>query len=190
MTIVYEVDPGYAQGTALQTLYEAYVARARSNLTIGDYESGLDDAQNAALIAQESPDALIRLYESKLMVAEAQGLLGNFQEAVLIYQDAVELSNIGVRALEEKPELADAIVIANTQVSRGNYKGAYTTYRDALRLSGEVYQTVTVKVQEGDYLIQLARKYNTTVQAILDANGLTNRNRIELGDELKIPVLP
>jgi len=190
MTVVYQADPDYASGTARQTLYEAYMARGRNNLIIGDYIKGLQDAQQAAIIAQESPDSVLRLYESKLLVAEAQGLLGNFQEAVLIYQDAVVLSDIGARALQEKPALADAIVVANNQVAQGNYKAAYTTYRDALRQSGEVYQTVTVKVQEGDYLVQLARKYNTTVQAILDANGLSNRNRIELGDELIIPVLP
>ena len=190
MNVVYQQDPDYASGTARQTLYEAYVARARNNMVIGDYTDALDDAQNAALIAQESPDSLLRLYESQLLVAEAQGLLGNFQEAVLIFQAAVELSDIGNRALAEKPSLADSIAFAGNLYSQGDYKSAFLAYRDALRLSGEVYVAVKHKVQEGDYLTQLARQYNTTVQAILDANELTNRNKIELGTELIIPTLP
>jgi tetratricopeptide (TPR) repeat protein len=190
MQVVYQNDPNYASGTARQTLYEAYVARARNNMIIGDYNDALEDAQNAAIIAQESPDSLLRQYESQLLVAEGQGLLSNFREAVLIYQAAVELTNIGARALEEKPSLADAINYANTLASQGEFKAAFVAYRDALRQSGEVYQTVTVKVEEGDYLTQLAREYNTTVQAILDANGLSSRNRIELGTELIIPTLP
>lgn len=190
MNVVYQQDPDYASGTARQTLYEAYVARARNNMVIGDYNDALEDAQNAALIAQESPDSLLRLYESQLLVAEAQGLLSNFQEAILIYQAAVELSDIGNRALAEKPSLADAIAFAGNLASKGDYKAAFIAYRDALRRSGEVYVVVTHKVQEGDYLTQLARQYNTTVQAILDANNLTNRNKIELGSDLIIPTLP
>lgn len=190
MKKVYDADPEYASGTARQTLYEAYVARARNNLIIGDYEDGLADAQNAALIAQGSPEALLRLYESQLLVAEAQGLLGNFRESVLIYQAAVELSDIGNRALEENPSLADAINYAGQLASQGNYQAAFVAYRDALRQSGQIYTLVTHKVEEGDYLTRLARQYNTTVNAILEANGLSDRSRIELGTELVIPVLP
>ena len=190
MSTVYQADPDYASGTSRQTLYEALVARSRTNFAIGDYTNALEDAQNAALIAQESPDSLLRLYESQLLVAEAHGLLSNFRDSVLIYQAAIELSDIGARALAENPALAEAIESASSLAARGDYKAAYIAYRDALRKSGEVYIAVTHKVEEGEYLTQLARKYNTTVQAILDANGLTNRNRIELGDELIIPTLP
>jgi tetratricopeptide (TPR) repeat protein len=190
METVYQQDSGYASGTARQLLYEAYVARARNNLVIGDYNDALEDAQNAALIATESPDSLLRLYESQLLVAEAQGLLSNFQEAVLIYQAAVELSDIGNRALAEKPSLAEAINFAGSLYAQGDYRSAFVAYRDALRQSGEVYVAVKHKVTEGEYLTQLARQYNTTVQAILDANNLTNRNKIELGTELIIPTLP
>ena len=190
MSTVYQADPDYASGTSRQTLYEALVARSRTNFAIGDYTNALEDAQNAALIAQESPDSLLRLYESQLLVAEAHGLLSNFRDSVLIYQAAIELSDIGARALAENPALAEAIESASSLAVRGDYKAAYIAYRDALRKSGEVYIAVTHKVEEGEYLTQLARKYNTTVQAILDANGLTNRNRIELGDELIIPTLP
>jgi tetratricopeptide (TPR) repeat protein len=190
MQVVYETDPNYASGTARQTLYEAYVARARNNLIIGNYNDGLTDSQSAALIARESPEALLRLYESQLLVAEAQGLLGNFSESVLIYQAAVELSDIGVRALQERSGLADAINYANSLANNGEYRAAFVAYRDALRQSGEVYILITHKVEEGDYLTQLARKYNTTVDAILSANGLSGRSQIELGKELVIPTLP
>ena len=190
MQQVYDKDPDYALGTARQTLYEAFVARARNNIVIGDYNDALDDAQNAALIAQESPDSLLRLYESQLLVAEAQGLLGNYRDAILIYQAALEFSDVGNRALTEKPSLAESIDYANSLNSKADYKAAFVAYRDALRLSGEVYLTVTHKVEEGDYLTKLARQYNTTVQAILDANDLTNRNKIDLGTELIIPTLP
>jgi LysM repeat protein len=166
------------------------VARGRSNLTTGDFDEGLEDMKQAALIAQESPDSVLRLYESQLLVAEAEGLVGNFRESVLVYQAAIGLSNIGAIALQEKATLADAIAFADSLASQGQYKEAYVVYRDALETSGEVYQSITHQVKEGDYLTQLARQYNSTVQAILAANGLTNRNKIALGTELIIPTLP
>jgi tetratricopeptide (TPR) repeat protein len=190
MGVVYAANPDYAQGTARQTLYEAFVARGRSNLTTGDFDEGLEDMKQAALIAQESPDSVLRLYESQLLVAEAEGLVGNFRESVLVYQAAIGLSNIGAIALQEKATLADAIAFADSLASQGQYKQAYVVYRDALETSGEVYQSITHQVKEGDYLTQLARQYNSTVQAILAANGLTNRNKIALGTELIIPTLP
>jgi hypothetical protein len=76
----------------------------RNNIVIGDYNDALEDAQNAALIATESPDSLLRLYESQLLVAEAQGLFSNFQEAVLIYQAAVEFQ-ISVHELCRKNQV-------------------------------------------------------------------------------------
>ena len=42
-------------------------------------------------------------------------------------------------------------------------------------------------VQVGDTLDEIAREHNTTVQAIVDANGIDNPSRIAVGQELKIP---
>ena len=81
MTIVYLADPDYASGTARQTLYEAYMARARNNLIIGEYDLGLEDAQSAAVIAQESPDSLLRLYESPFCLDIQRAGITDFSNA-------------------------------------------------------------------------------------------------------------
>jgi membrane-bound lytic murein transglycosylase D len=44
------------------------------------------------------------------------------------------------------------------------------------------------RVRPGQTLSQLARKYGTSVQAIMQANGLKSQNRISVGRQLKIPV--
>jgi LysM repeat protein len=56
-----------------------------------------------------------------------------------------------------------------------------TTFPTPIRLSGRVYT-----VAEGDTLGNIARKFNVTVQAIKDANGLTN-DFLSVGQKLKIP---
>ncbi len=46
---------------------------------------------------------------------------------------------------------------------------------------------ITYKIQSGDTLTKIAQKYNTTVDAIANANGIKNKNLIYTGDTLQIP---
>ncbi len=48
--------------------------------------------------------------------------------------------------------------------------------------------TQTHIVQAGETLTAIARQYNSTVQAIVDANNIANPNRVDAGTELIIPV--
>jgi LysM repeat protein len=54
--------------------------------------------------------------------------------------------------------------------------------------AGEVVaaQPVTYVLKPGDNLTRVSARYGTTVQALLDANGLTDGNRIFVGQELII----
>ena len=46
---------------------------------------------------------------------------------------------------------------------------------------------VTYKVVRGDNLTRIAKKFGTTVAAIVEANGIPDPDDIDAGDELKIP---
>ena len=56
----------------------------------------------------------------------------------------------------------------------------------ALPLSAHA-QSQTHVVRRGDTLYSIARRYGTTVQAIMNTNGLSNRNFIWVGQRLTIP---
>jgi len=187
---VYVEDPNYANGTARQTLFEAYTARGKNGLASGDYLTALEDFQRAAVLAQDAPDSALRLYESQKMVAYAQGLLGNYQEAALIYKVALDQSGLRDLAGLKNADLADKIEKADIAFNAGNFEGAYNLYRQALETGTEVYDRVTYVVQKGEYITQLARKYNSTVDAILAANGLTDASKVTENRVLVIPSLP
>ena len=175
---------------ARQTLFEAYTARGKNGLASGDYLTALDDFQRAAVLAQDAPDSSLRLYEAQKMVAYTQGLLGNYQDAALIYKVAVDQSGLRNLAQLKDTDLANQIEEGDIAYNAGNYEGAYNLYRQALEAGIDVYDRVTYVVQKGEYITQLARKYNSTVDAILAANGLTDASKVTENRVLVIPSLP
>ena len=46
---------------------------------------------------------------------------------------------------------------------------------------------MTYTVQKGDTLSAIAKKYNTTVEALVASNGIKNKNLIRAGQVLQIP---
>ena len=187
---LYSYDVNYANGTSRQTLYDVLIARGQNNMASGDFEPALQDFKRAAVIAEESPESALRLFEAQLRIAEVQGLLGNYQDSAQIYRAAMDLGGFGTLAAQRKTSLAEAIRAAGLYADQGNYKLAYQTYRMAMEESKDVFDTITHVVSDGEYLTMIARRYNSTVQAILEANGISNRNKIELNQELIIPTLP
>lgn len=190
MEYVLSQDPGYADGAARQTLYEAFVARGDSTMAIGDFDSALEDFQRAAVIANEDPSSKGRLYEIQMRIAEAHGLLGDHETAVRLYQAAIVMADLEARALQNSSAMAAALASADQYTEQGNYREAFRSYREAVTWATQVFDIVLHVVTSDDYLSQLALDYNSTVNLIAEANNLANPNIIIPGQELLIPILP
>jgi len=189
LEIVHSQSADYAQGTARQTLYEAYVARGDAGMLGGDYLTALSDYQRALVLAEQDQDAVLRLYEANLKAGDAQAAQSNFEAGVNYYRAAVELGGLRERA-QENPVLAASLQEADGYVEKGNFGTALERYRRAVRAADSTQATVTHVVQAGEYLTLLASRYRSTVRAIALANNIANPNRILEGQELVIPVLP
>ena len=183
-------DGMYANGTAWQTLYEAHIFRGYTNLAAGNYEGALEDFQRAAALAQQVPEAISVYFEAQIMIAETQGLLGNYYEAVLIYQAALLVANLREAIITSEGTLAQTLENAEYYANLGNYQASFQQYRELMRGRTAAYDnTNVVTVKSGDYWTMLAHQYNTTVSAILAANGLTSTSRLTPDMQLIIPTL-
>lgn len=60
-------------------------------------------------------------------------------------------------------------------------------YVDELEVDDGWGSATTYKIKNGDTLSVIAKKYNTTVDAIVKLNGIKNANLIYVGDKIKIP---
>ena len=47
--------------------------------------------------------------------------------------------------------------------------------------------TTTYRIKPGENLTQIARRYGLTVEELAALNGIENPNRIEVGEEIKVP---
>src|SRR3990172_3645132 len=185
---VYEADPDYALGTARQKLYETLASRFNQRIASGDYELTLQDFQRAAVLAEQAPDAKLRLFESQIKVAEVRGVLGDYETAVVVYRGAIENAEISDADLSQRPALAQSLAEADFYAQARNFRQAYRIYREAAREVMLIFPTIEIVVQSGDYLTMLASRYQTTVDAIIRANNLDSSRKISIGQKLNIPV--
>ncbi len=184
-----EVDPSYAQGTARQTLYDAYVARGENQMSVHSYLRALNDFERAVTLGKQDAGSALRLYEAELKVAEAYGATGMFEAAVVHYRAAAEWGNLATRG-ENNSALLEALQQAEVYAAIGNFGVAYESFQRAVNLANANQFTRNHVVQEGEYLTLLASRYDSTVRSIALANDIENHNLIYPGQELLIPVLP
>lgn len=188
LEMVYAEDPGYALGTAAQTLYDAYIARGNAALQSTFYEDALNDYQRAATLAGQGPESILKLYQAQIKIAEIQGFMGEYENSVVIYRAAIESANLDASELEKRPELVTKMEQADRYANVRSYRSSYRLYREAAQLVFLILPKVTHMVQAGEYITQIASQYHTTVEAIAQANNLGSNRKITPGRPLTIPV--
>jgi tetratricopeptide (TPR) repeat protein len=186
---VYENDPDFAGGTARQALYDALIARGDSQMITGRPQSAFQDYTNALLIAQLRPDGIMRLFESQVRLGNSLGLIGNYETAVYQYRAALEEFELLETSIFS-PEVQKALNSADSLFLRRRYKQSYNAYNETLGEMVKNFQTVSHTVTTEDYLSRLANFYQTTVSAILEANGISDPKNLSIGDKIIIPVIP
>jgi LysM repeat protein len=156
------------------------------------YEAALSDYLVAVDLAERDDDVVLRLYEAYLRAGEAHAAQEAYEPAVLMYRKAVEVGDLQQRALEN-PSMAEALTKAEAAVTAGNFSLAYEQYHAAIygvQGADATQATITHVVQRGEYLVLIATRYHSTVQAIVAANNIANPRLIYAGQELVIPVQP
>lgn len=187
LEFVNNADPNYALGTSRQTLFEAYMSRGKVNMAGGSYETALEDFQKAAVLADKNPDAVVPSYSAKINIAEATGMLGDYESAVFVYRDAVDMLDMNQLALDENSKARRDLETAEHYADIRYYRTSYRYFKDAgPEILDALYTTIHV-VESGEYLTQLANRYHTTTEAILKVNNLGNPKQVRIGQELIIP---
>jgi tetratricopeptide (TPR) repeat protein len=187
---VYDISPDYANGTALQILYESYMQRGEIRSATGEYGQALEDYQRAVELSINADNPILKLYLSKVQVAEIQGILSDYELACDNYREAAELIDLLLLLEDEDQNSAFLLKEAERYADIEWYRTAYRLYRRVMPATDIILDIAEIIIiKEGDYLANLANIYGTTVEEILELNALPNAGNIKLGQEIKIPGL-
>jgi tetratricopeptide (TPR) repeat protein len=189
LEIVRLADPNYANGSARQTLFEAYLGRADAALAAQEYDAALTDYTIAVKLAEQDRSAVRRLFEAYLRTGDALAAQESYEAAVLMYRKALDVGRLAERSAGD-PLMAEALLKAEEALGQSHFVVAYEYYRDAIYGAEETQATVKHVVVAGEYLILIATRYGSTVGAIVAANDIPNPRLIYAGQELIIPVQP
>jgi len=84
---------------------------------------------------------------------------------------------------------ASASVFAKSSSTPSNSSAKPKTTKQSSQKSSKPKPTAVYKVRQGDSLYEIARRYKITLEELKSLNKLPN-NKILVGQELKVPVLP
>lgn len=127
-------------------------------------------------------------FDSKLSAIEASNK-GLIADLVQLKSHANDTSTTLTQYKQKLGELEQLIILQNQNIE--NLQSAVRSLTEAIQLKDSLPSTAestgkTYRVQPGDSLEKIARKHNTTIQAIKDLNHLTS-DRIIVGKTLQIP---
>ena len=190
LEFIYANAPHYANGTALQTLYESYMVRGSAYSATGELEPALSDFQSAAEMAALTDNPVLKLYFAKVKIAETVGILNNYAVAVNNYKEAATLIDLETILAGADGDLSYLLREAERYADIEWYRTSYRLYRRVLPATDLILDKVEIIViKEGDYLSSLAKIYNTTVEEIVKANALPSAGNLQMGQEIIIPTL-
>ena len=99
---------------------------------------------------------------------------------------SVALVGCDVGGLQPGPSLTEPLVLPTvTPLTIATIEALATP---TPKLTPTAATTITHIVEAGDTLYELAKKYDTTIEAIVGANKLLDPDRLKIGQELIIPL--
>jgi len=181
---VYLERPDYV-GEVAQLLYEAYLKSGAAHAEAGAFELAQERYRKALeMEADEEGRAAQLLYEAYVKGGDACLEAGSYELACEQYRQALQLR--GYEGEETEAVVKVYVRGGDAYFEAADYRLAAEQYRRALEvLEGE---EIVHFVQPGEYLVLIASRYNTTVEAIVAANDIPNPSLILAGQRLVIPL--
>jgi tetratricopeptide (TPR) repeat protein len=186
---LYRVDSSYADGLVQYFLYEAYVARGDLLFSFSDYVNAKSDYESAETFAWGEYGNNMRLFEVETRLGATLRLLSLPEEAAEFYNFAFSLIDIeSIVTDSENPSATETLNEALTAFSRRDYWNAARLFERVLE-EVEIYEERVIEIPKGEYYIEYAEAFGSTMSAIREANQIGASNISKIDQEIVIPVL-
>jgi tetratricopeptide (TPR) repeat protein len=175
LEVLFQRDNGYAGGGAAYLLYECYFAIGQDWLNKGRFGEALGEFQRSEIMALKYPEKSLPILQSREMVAHTLGKLGSYEDAALQYSNLVDNFNLLALAEESAPELHEALLSASEEMADNKYREAYLAYEKAMEKISLIFDFDSTLAAGGESIPALAFQFNSTIQAIIEANNLPSQ---------------
>jgi tetratricopeptide (TPR) repeat protein len=184
---IVEDDPGFAGDKVMTMLFESYNALGQQYDAAGFYQDAIINYEQAELVVWEDTGNLMRLFQVQLNLGETYGKLEDFENAVSYYLYAFNMLNES-SSVDLTP-VASLIAEANNRNVLGDFETAYNSIQTALESVDQIYTMDELAVVDGVCLAFFAADHQSTLDAIIDANNLSNVMVINVGRIILVPTL-
>lgn len=182
-----KIDPNYANGFAMQLLYEAYIARGNAYYDSGFYLDARNQFEAAESLSWDLQDKM-NLFMVELDLAKTLGKLESYKDAASYYKYAVEAVDYFTRG-SASPSFVNNLVSAITMYSDGQFEDSYKLFETTLEDKPFLFTESEFKAQKGMNIAIIAAENKSSVEAIAERNGLAQQTTITEDQTLFIPTL-
>jgi tetratricopeptide (TPR) repeat protein len=182
-----KIDPNYANGFAMQLLYEAYIARGNAYYDSGFYLDARNQFEAAESLSWDLQDKM-NLFMVELDLAKTLGKLESYKDAASYYKYAVEAVDYFNRGTSS-PSFVNNLVSAITMYSDGQFEASYRLFETTLKEKQFLFTENEFSAKKGMNIAIIAAENNSSVEAITERNGLAQQTTITEDQTLFIPTL-
>jgi tetratricopeptide (TPR) repeat protein len=188
--IVRRKDENFANGRLKYLLYESYTARGDLLFAYADFKGASVDYQEAEKFVWSSEENMLRLFQIQTRTAAALHKLGQVEESVEFYHYAFERLGYKKKLTGTKGrDLLNTINQAELAYKNSDNWEAIRLYEIAVGQVDVLYDHVTVAVEQGDTLADIAFKYGSTIESLRAANDLGEIMIIGKDQEILVPFI-
>lgn len=182
------VDSNYANGNASLLLFEAYYALGKQYYSASFYQDALTNLQQAEILAWKDSDNLFKLFQVQVIIGDTYGEMYDYENGASYYQYALNAVD-AVSKLSGDPTLATKLIEANNYYTAGDFENAFLTFQEVLQDIDVIYSTVAVEINDGVCLAFFANANSSTLDAVIEANNLSNNMVVTYGRNLLVPII-
>jgi hypothetical protein len=128
------------------------------------------------------------LFTVEIDLAETLGKLQSFKDAASYYKYAVEAVDYSNRAVAN-PSFVSNLISAVQLYADGSYQDSFNLFQSTLKDKSFLFTEKEVNLRDGVCLAFVAKQYQSSVQAILERNGLTSQTIATSDESFFIPMM-
>lgn len=182
------VDPNYAGGNASVLLFEAYYALGKQYTAARLFQDALNNFEQAEILVFDDRENLMRLFQVQIRIGDTLGQLNDYENAVSYYQYALDAIDFQQK-VSSLSNLAVQYSQANDFQINGDFESSFELFQELMTDIDIIYSVSEIEIEEGVCLALFASEYQSTMEAIIEANDLPRNMVITFGHTLNVPMI-